>query len=541
VKTIFSTLSDPPLRVTKLILNLLNAKVTDSSIESDLFYHPNYPSLLSLTDVISNYGIESVSFECEQSRFFELPTPLIVRLKSPINGESNFTVVKSITAENITYFEFGKSKWVTILSEIFLENKNSNIVTIFENKFNIEENSYSQKRSAELKQISIKYLVYFAIPLFATISIFSVILGRNPMSKYIVSITILSLLGSIVSSLLIWHDIDEYNPFLKQLCNYGKRIKCSAILNSKGSKILGISWSVIGFTFFTGILFYLLFTNPIESRDISLISSIIILSIFYIPFSIFYQWKIAKQWCLLCLLIQAIIFLQFLSYIFFSPAIIISELHILPFIFSFLIPMIVLFQFLPSVTSAKENKLNKAELQRLKHDPDIFYSILQKQEFISPPDRIGIYLGNSNSKNKIIKVCNPLCSPCSTTYIPMMKLLESKYDLQIQIIFNCYDSVYDKSSIPAKHLLSIYKSGNQQLINKALDEWYLSKKKDYLNFAKMFPICENIDQQNTEIQAMRSWCTLMEIKYTPTFYFNGYKLPDMYNLKDLKYFLSMEN
>lgn len=39
------------------------------------------------------------------------------------------------------------------------------------------------------------------------------------------------------------------------------------------------------------------------------------------------------------------------------------------------------------------------------------------------------------------------------------------------------------------------------------------------------------------IEQMNEWCYIEGVKYTPTIYLDGYKLPTMYDAEDVKYFL----
>jgi uncharacterized membrane protein len=60
--------------------------------------------------------------------------------------------------------------------------------------------------------------------------------------------SLLTLSGCLVAILLLWYELDQHNPVLQQICSAGKKINCGAVLQSKASKILGISWSAIGFS-----------------------------------------------------------------------------------------------------------------------------------------------------------------------------------------------------------------------------------------------------------------------------------------------------
>ena len=79
---------------------------------------------------------------------------------------------------------------------------------------------------------------------------------------------------------------------------------------------------------------------------------------------------------------------------------------------------------------------------------------------------------------------------------------------------------------------------DEQLTKKALDDWYLAEKKDYGLFAARHPMNGELAMQGAKLQAMEKWCKEMNIAATPTFFLDGYQLPDAYSIEDLEYFLS---
>jgi hypothetical protein len=84
-----------------------------------------------------------------------------------------------------------------------------------------------------------------------------------------VSILVLKLVGTFITVLLLIYEIDRTNSFVKNICRAGDRTNCDAVLASEASRIFGVSWSEVGF-----------------------------------------QWRIIKQWCLLCITVQAILFCE---------------------------------------------------------------------------------------------------------------------------------------------------------------------------------------------------------------------------------------
>lgn len=355
--------------------------------------------------------------------------------------------------------------------------------------------------------------------------------------------TLLTLAGCIIGVLLLWHEVDEYNPAIKEICHAGKKVNCPAILNSNAAKIFGISWSVLGTTYFIGVLLSLLTGGVMNTANLFLLSWINVIALPYIIYSISYQWFIAKQWCVLCMAVQAILFLQFVTAFFggFHQLHSWSEITYADYLTiasCFGAVFVALQMLIPALDSAKENRNKTISLQRLKHNPQIFEALLAKQKKIEHAvEGLGIALGNADAKYKVIKVCNPYCGPCARAHPVMEELLENNEDLQIQIIFTATDKEDDPRANPVKHLLAVASRGDEALTKQALDDWYNAPVKDYEAFAaKYAAYCPSSEGQ--ALKQMSDWCNETRIDFTPTFFVNGRQLPEMYNIADLKYFLT---
>ena len=352
-------------------------------------------------------------------------------------------------------------------------------------------------------------------------------------------------MGVVVGALLLLYEIVQYNPTLQKVCHAGKNTNCAAILNSNASKIFGISWATIGFTYFAGLLFALL-SGGIVSPDFLFIASW--LNVFVLPYifySIYYQWRIARQWCPMCLAVQGVLFLQFITALAGGFQTIISiEDVALTSLFTvavcFIVPFFAVLLLLPALEKAKESNQNKISLQRLKHNPQIFDALLAKQKKITTStEGLGITQGNPNAKYKLTKVCNPYCGPCASAHPIIGELMHNNPELQLQVIFTASPEEGDSRNAPVKHLLAITEKGDALLTEQALDDWYLAEKKDYDEFANKYPMNGELKLQTEKVKAMHDWCKDVDIQFTPTFFINGFQLPEMYSLADLQYFLSV--
>ena len=302
-----------------------------------------------------------------------------------------------------------------------------------------------------------------------------------------------------------------------------------------------LSWSEIGFFYFTGGLLALLFAGSIVVDSIAIVAWLNILAIPYTVFSIYYQWRVAKQWCILCLVVQALLVSGGVNVI--VNGLLFSSLHLsLSFIVNivmlYLLPVVIWFAIKPHIIKLQEAKNTKREYLRIKFNIEIFDTLLKKQTPITvSAEGLGINLGNPAAANTLIKVCNPYCGPCARAHPKIESLLEQHNNLQVKIIFTVPNEEDNFITKPVRHLLAIEEKKDEAVIRKALDDWYLEEKKNYDFFASKYPMNGELSKQGDRIEAMDKWCKQMEVKATPTIFINGYQLPDAYSIEDLQYFL----
>ena len=353
---------------------------------------------------------------------------------------------------------------------------------------------------------------------------------------------IILVLGVIVTSFLLWYEIDKNNPILKKICTGIAKGNCNAILTGDQSKVFRwLTWSELGFFYFMGGLLVLLSTTTNMISIIYLLAWLNILALPYTVFSIYYQWHVAKQWCLLCLAVQVLLVsggLNSLANNLVSFHLQLSLLLLVKAVLCYLLPATIWYAIKPFLLKLQESKNTKREYLRIKFNSEIFYSLLKKQKsIIVSADGLGIDLGNLKATNTIIKVCNPYCGPCADAHPKLEKLMEEVHNLKTKIIFIAPDNVNNLAFKAVNHLLAIDAENNKARTTKALDDWYLADKKIYESFAFKYPVNKDLISQFDRVSAMYKWCNAMEIQYTPTFFINGFQLPGNYDIEDLHYFL----
>ena len=529
------------LATTRLLLRLLRVDVTKGTLKSKLTEHASYPSLLSISDTLNEMGFETLGANFNKNRLRELPTPFLAQVKEDF--EDYFVVVKSVDDVQLIVQDVHTNKFVKKNISSFEESW-TGIIMAVEDLDSAGETDYNQKRKKEiLESSSIVFLFLSIVLAWVGINNFSHSAVTSDLLFYYL-LFLIKLTGIGVTTLLLSYEIGSVNPLLQRICTSGKKTNCGAVLQSKGSRLFGfISWSEIGFFYFSGGLVSLLLSS-FSNSAFYFLAFLNLLALPYIFYSIFYQWKIAKQWCILCLVVQAILILEFcisivgglINFDVFQFQLIWDTTIIIG---SFLFVIGIWYTIKSYILKAIEGKFNKTELQRLKNNPQILQAVLEKQKRVTvDPRGLGIILGSPDPSVKIIKVCNPYCDPCSKAHPVVELMLKQNREIQVQTIFTVSSDENDKRYLPVKHLLDINEQCSGQTINKAMDAWYLAKDKNYVEFANKYPLPKNSNNQKDMIEAMAKWCTEMEISYTPTFFINGFQLPQSYSIEDVKNILN---
>jgi uncharacterized membrane protein len=473
---------EPNVKATIAFLKLLNVKVTDTTVDDTLQNHPDWPSLLCISDSLNKWNVPNAAGKIEVSEIDLLPTPFMAYTSSVVN---QLEIVLEVSETEVKVFSIIKDKPLTQTKESFLKYWNGIYLIAEKNDKSGEKNFEETKRNAFVKSlIPVSLVILLSVLTF-------LFLKRNvelseisfPLAVYFQYIILF--LGVIVSSLLLWYEIDRNNPLLHKVCTGIVKGNCDAILGSKQSKLFSwLSWSEIGFFYFAGGLLNLLFSESL-TNSVAILAYLNILALPYTVFSIYYQGRIAKQWCVLCLSVQMLLLLGGINVISFR---LLNSLLQIPFelilkiSLLYLTPALVWYFLKPYLLRMQESKNTKREYLRIKFNTQIFETLLQKQKRISVSvEAIGIDLGNPNATNTLVKVCNPYCSPCSKAHPQIEKLLKEIPNMNVKIIFMTPNLPSFEAFKPVSHLLAIAEQNiDEDIIKQALDDWYLADKKDYI-------------------------------------------------------------
>lgn len=350
--------------------------------------------------------------------------------------------------------------------------------------------------------------------------------------------TIVKLAGVVISIFLLWYELDKYNPVVKNLCTSSyKKINCSAVLNSKGAKLLGgkLTLSELGFTYFFSTIMLLLLSNFIPN-SFNLLNLLSLASLPFVVLSLIYQGIILKQWCLLCTIVQLLLIIEISITIILSLYTLDINTDVVIVLFLFSIIPLLSFKMVKSFVYGKKAMIvSKRRFNRLKSNKEVFDNLLLNSKGISRSnENIGLNFVKNGAKNEVLKICNPYCPPCSRAHPVLHKML-TKGRISLRIIFTSRPDINNDYNLPSYHFMAL-KEEKPEILLEAIDFWYTLKEKKYELLSNKYPVT-SLDKYNHQVEKMFNWCYEEKIDSTPTLFINGKQLPNLYDISDLNILL----
>ncbi len=232
-------------------LTLLGVQVPTAAIDSTLENHPEWPSLLCVSDSLNSWKLPHAAAKDEERRPEQLPVPFLAVTHHP---ERPFAIVTQVQENKITLFQENYKRTNTVSKESFLQQW-TGVYMLAEpgaqSGLQAGQDNYKkgqgQKFITALAALAILCLLGFSfMPHVQDAVSFGSGLGAA-------TLFILFIAGIGISSLLLWHETDKGNPLLQKVCTGIAKTNCNAILDSKASKLLAwLSWSEVGFFFCRG-------------------------------------------------------------------------------------------------------------------------------------------------------------------------------------------------------------------------------------------------------------------------------------------------
>lgn len=504
----------PELALTDL-LHGIQIKCSDAYISNLVKKHPDYPALSCITDTLDHLKIENAAALVTAEEIRDIPFPFLAHLDT---GGGAFVIMNDIRQFDDFFF----SQW-------------SGVIVVAENPGNWAHPGNTQALAGERKDLH--RFVIASILLFALL-LPGLLVNTIPAAWYL---SLISVTGLLVSAVIVMQDIGIGNGLAQRLCGTGN--DCRSVIRW-GNKT-GFSWSDMAISWFAFLYLVLLSSvfNGSLVNELAYISWFAAAGLAVVPVSIYYQWRVIRKWCRLCLVTAALLLLQFFV--------------VLPFL-SFHIPhlssviitqnaawlVLVIMAWLPvKKLLRQEQQLSKRslELERMKSNPVVFRSLLKQQQQTDMAQwEHELQIGCATAPLQIVVACGAYCDPCAKTH-EVLHDIAIHFGDKIGICIRFNADVADPSDLRTQMLRHTLRyiaenSSNMNAYEKAeltrrvLQQWFSTM--DMNSFTMQFPVRYSIDT-GTTIAKHQEWFARNHIAGTPTLFMNGYALPTSYTIKEL--------
>lgn len=516
--------------VTRLLLQTLNVRVNILTLKTYLESHPEYPSLLAVSDCLNEFKVPHriYAVEKENHEIANLSFPFIAHFST---GEGSFVLIHSIKDSQVEISD-EKSKNRMISAYDFSKLWDGVVLYAQQDKNSGEKNFYQHLIDSILQQIKIQVFA------FALLSVFYLLFNLQDFNWINLSLCVVTFTGAVVSMLLLLQSINANHPLLKKLCSAGQKNDCNTILNSKAAKIVSwLSWSEVGFFYFTGSFLVMLVVPALAP----VLFWINLSALFYTVYSLFYQYSI-KSWCILCCIVQAVLVLEFvLLNLKTDPLnrsfILVPDLLFL-FFLCFIIPVVTWSLLKPVLFRASLTGLLQQQLKAFKYNDTLFTAALNSQVYHDINDALmPVVLGNPFAETTITIISNPFCPACKRAHHFVVEWLLRRDDLKIKLLFaddNNKDGLFMEITC---HMIALSLLEDKNKVIQALNNWFDGDKMEYKSWAEKYPV-KITRAIETACVNQKKWCQATGVNFTPAILVNGYILPEPYELEDLKYLIN---
>jgi uncharacterized membrane protein/glutaredoxin len=523
--------SENALVAFKDLLHHIDVIITSVSLEL-LRNHPEYPSLNSIRDVLFGINISSLGVKLSNHQLSEIPYPAIAHFHK---NNGHFVVLQKLQDKSMHYIDPEVGLVKEPLEEF--EKKWSGVALLDQANEKSGEVNYKENRKVEIFNKANQFGVYALIGILLLLP--AALLPSISLPVYIIKI-----LGGLFCFMLLQKQFGNTNSYISAFCALGSKSNCDNVIHSPASKLFGlIHLSELGVLYFAGSLI-LIALSAFSGKPFQ--GTLFILNLLMLPFtvlSIYYQWKVIKTWCPLCIAVMAILWFEFLALQFIPIAQVFSFSALYLAFFSFSLPLIFWLTVRQRfIDSFKVPTLDR-NLNRFVKSERVFKALLEQETKVD----IGnfaheIMAGAEDAQVELTLVSNPVCGPCAYAHTIADGLVDYfgeklKVNFRFAIDVSDHDSVATKM---VKHLTALSITSSNGHVTKSLSNWFSDNGKANIEkWIERNPLHEVVidEKINAILQEQNKWCKKIDIQATPTVFINGKRLPSEYSLNDLRYHL----
>jgi len=512
-------------------LAALNIPVSRRYFRKQVASHPDYPSLLSVSDTLQKLGIPHGVARMDRENLENLEHPYVLHLEE---DAGRFIVINE--EHGIGQREDIPEDW-------------NGIVLKAEQ---VDELKDSENQRVLSEEKADRWGIYVLLASFLGMT---VLFLWNSFSWPVLAFLATAVAGTVVGYLLVSKDVGVKYDVVESFCNAGKRTNCDRILQSDEATLFGhISLSDAVLSYFSAQLITAVLLIPLAANAASLwwsLAAIGVLTLPVVAYSFWLQAVTFKTWCRLCLLVAGVLLIQAGLYWWLAAAGVYGladgslwTAGLITTLFLATASLVYLVK-----TRLKEGaNAQQAEFvaNRIKFNPSVFTNLLlQQPQADCTPFEHELIIGNPNAPVQITMAASLVCGPCKNGFEKAKQLIAIFPDIvNLAVRLSVSKNGNGQESDPGRYLLGYWLKSmddkEEQAVDteKLLQDWF--ELADLNRFRDKYPFHDNGESKelSTLTVQISNWFKKTGIKGTPTFFINGYKLPEHYRVEDLQYLVT---
>jgi uncharacterized membrane protein len=519
-------------KIIDILFKELNIKYTSLFVKKFLKTQAQLNSPTTIIKLLEEYKIESILVQFSSTQLREAEFPMIIVLDLG-NKNITYALLFELKDDHIKYIlETGGIIQETIVS--FIE-KWSGVAILIDAQNQEPEREYEfNKKLERKKKLQLVFLLLSLIIISSSITWGSF---NSDEPTILLSLIVLKICGLYVTINLIKESIGIQTVLSEKICKASSFTDCQKVVNSTGNRFIGISLSDLGFLYFA-VTFSFVILSSYNNSFWPYIYVAAILTLPFTIFSVFYQWRILKLWCPLCLIVNLLFLFEFI--VLFQKNFINPELPSMNHIINglgIISSIVCLFYIIKKewLLGQRFYSLQK-RFHSFKNNEKIVNIIIENGEPIKDTQSLNqMEIGNLYAENELIAIIGPTCKPCSIIHFELDRLyqyFENHLSIKIIPTFSVHDELSKKVSENMVDILSSNIFEKREIINS----WFQIPVKNEVSFEKWkgsFKVVSN-PKVSDEIT---SWIEINKIDYTPCFILNRKIVYFEYDLKDIKRYL----
>lgn len=290
-----------------LLLSEMEVPTPKGMVEEAVLTNPAYPGLSSAVQALRTWKIAAEVIRCPPRRLPHLVYPCIALLR---RRERPYVVIRS--ASELAVEVVGPSFESISVPRTEFEEMWTGVVLLAEPKPGAKENHRSFRWRAEARKEVVRRAVVGS-----WLGLGALVLGallyslrKEPVPFGLV---LVKGIGIGLTSFLLLPQIFPGSQVFAKLCPPSPRLDCSSVLRSSGAKLFKVlPVADLGWLYFSGGLLTLGLAS-LAGRGTALLwffSGLAFAALPYTFFSFFYQWKVVRKWCWLCLAVCSLFWVE---------------------------------------------------------------------------------------------------------------------------------------------------------------------------------------------------------------------------------------